>query len=250
MRKIIFYPFLAFFCLGTTGCLNPTVEKTTSSGSSSTLPSTGGGGSGGGSSPDYTPPEEDTTPSQPLEKLAVERVGALAGRLYVVQIFREAFISPNVTVSSYLTKANSLIDGVLKMPTIFGHPCDTNNTYVGKDCGGDDTGGTQMALMVEPSTVRQLNKSKFCQDILNETYGIYSVAENIGERPAGVLAEVSPEGITKAYSLFFRQQSISSAELSAYVTLNNDLKNRSATLLNRWRVVLLMICESPEWEYL
>ncbi|KYG61416.1 hypothetical protein AZI86_17025 [Bdellovibrio bacteriovorus] len=162
----------------------------------------------------------------------------------------------------------------------------TLSTTAAQDCGGASGDAVSNAISdfaAQSSTVRHLNTAKVCEMILggetvrvtrigstntddiNFERSIYAAAKNISGSTVYLspkitsnvisgyeLAELDENAITALYGLFNRSREISAAELEIYSDFNERLKITSppTTNVNRWRSVLLMMCESPEWTLL
>jgi hypothetical protein len=235
--------FLGIFVAVSTGCLptsmqNPKSTPVDQSSTGNTAPAGGGGAS-------------DT---QASTKVSLTQVGALADRNYIQNVFTDIFDSASYPSNGLHDQPGitGMYNSTLKQPNVFGHACDVDSSSSAMDCGGDRLTATKSPLMVASTTVRQLNVFAMCDHALNNSNGILSAAEKIGELTAGHVNEISQTNLPKMFSLFYRGREMNSAELQAYWGFNLTLKGppNSFTVNQRWQSVLLMMCESPDWQIL
>lgn len=216
--------------------------------------------------PQPTPPPEGPEPPHELpvltQKLALEKKGTLAGKAYVAKVLADAFNTSTVAYQFTSTAANGVVynryetDAIDKYirfnPSIFGGSCNPWSSYTSRDCGGSVVDGALTSLQVEGSVLRQLNKSKTCETLLDvgADKGLKSVAEKVGGLSAGNFVEINDSILTNLHALFFRTRAITPEELEIYRNTNLTIKNDTSplSLTARWRAIVLLMCEDPNWE--
>lgn len=199
---------------------------------------TGGtGGTGGGS--DFGGSGDG------FEKVDVSQAGQMGNRNYILSVFKEIYAS-----TTFPNNAVTIATNVLAKPGVFGLACETISSGGDVDCGGDVGAGTTGVILPQANSMRQLQVLKLCEDVLVDPKAVNAAAEKIGEINGTVLNEISAANIPKIFGLFYRQRDIASVEMNAFVQFNQSLKSAPAnmTLVNRWKSLLVMICESPEWQ--
>jgi hypothetical protein len=222
-------------CLPTSMKLNSSGATSSSSTDSSTAP-TGGGAA-------------DTPASA---KVVLVQRGNMGDRKYIEGVFTEIFDSASYPTTGLHDRpgVEGAFNTTLKQPNVFGRACDVDSSSSAQDCAGDRLTATTAPPMAESSTVRQLNVFTICDIAINQANGPKAAAEKIGELTGGNLNEISSTNLPKIFTLFYRARDMSSDELNSYMTFNSTLKSRNLTVTERWQSILLMVCESPDWQIL
>ncbi|MEK7357371.1 MAG: hypothetical protein AAB250_13045, partial [Bdellovibrionota bacterium] len=187
----------------------------------------------------FTAPTPD--PNEPVSESVSEPVkatyaGRLMGRAYVAAILRDAFKSSSFDPSSE-------VDRVMTAPSKYGQACNVYSTYSGKDCNEAVISNSAVPSMPESTVVRQLDKVVVCEELLHSTGAVEAVLSKVGT--ASVNA-VSRDKISQVFGLFFRSRNSTSSELDTLESFAGKLTGASNT--DKWRAIIQVICEMPEWE--
>ncbi len=256
-QVLSFQKLVLIFCLltqascGLTG-LDGLLKSNANSGGSQTEPSKQ-------PPPSYGHPELPA----PSSKLALEKSGNLAGKTFVTSVLIGVFRSSTYyAVSSGQNRLDTAVEKWVGFHSeLFGTGCNPWSSYTFADCGSlgmDSAGAANTPYALASSALRQLNKSRACEDVLDiyqfpTHMSVFAAAEKIGGLAnATTLNELNDTIITKMHALFFRSRAIKPEELTIYRNFNTQMKNDSPVvpLVDRYRALLLVMCEDPEWEVL
>ena len=188
---------------------------------------------GSGSNPDvnHPAPQSATLPTQRVQ---------VGNKIYVAQLMREIFTS----TTNPVPRLEDLIDAwIFNRGGQYGFGCDPYGTHSGRDCGGEVTNST-LPLQADDSTVRESFRLQFCQNVLGTDQGVHAVLEKIN------LRSVVPtsESVKQAYDLFYRSDEASEHTISILLDLDRSLALQKEPEIERWRALILALCESPDWQ--
>ena len=197
------------------------------------LASTGGLPMGDNSNLDINhPPAEKALP--PTHELQ------LVSREYVVQILKENFVStefPRADISTLIyTWAGH-------KAAQFGSACSMYDSASYRDCSGDS--GSTLPLRTSANVLRESYRMQICENILAYTEAVKTALMRVG-----LSDTVAPkvEDLSKIYSLFYRTGEIDELTLRSMYALDAELVTAKESILNRWRMQLMLVCESPGWQ--
>jgi hypothetical protein len=198
-----------------------------------------GGGSSSGSNGNgelgTSPPIVDI-PS--IKKLDTSINCVYFDREALTTVLSDAFTNSSFPISVSAILKTAITDNSMT----FGLAC---NPY-GSGCAG----AYDAALSVDSSTVKQLTKTKVCEDLVAASNSLKAVMINASLSSDGSCPAVTEAGIENVAKLFFRNRDLSPTEISAYSAMNKSLISKGRALDDRWNLIILMLCESPDWEIL
>ncbi len=128
-------------------------------------------------------------------------------------------------------------------PAQFGGACNVYDTYGQSDCGGD-VSNANLSVHNDPGTLREVYRLKLCAQVLNSDDFVNSALDKIGKRGQ----KPDAQSIGLLYSLFYREQDPSPSIIAALTELDNTLAANSENSIDRWRALLLSVCESVGWQ--
>lgn len=192
-------------------------------------------GSQQGSSVDLNHPNE-LKADPPKQKVLV------GNKEYVAQLMREIFTSTTKPVPGL----EDLIQAwIYTKGAQYGYGCDPYSTWSGRDCGGPIT-NSAVAYYTEDNTVRESFRIQFCENILGMDQGVEAVLEKINR--SSQTPEVS--SVAQVYELFYRTGEVDESVLGTLIDLDRSLAKQNESVTNRWRAVILQVCESSGWQQL
>lgn len=137
----------------------------------------------------------------------------------------------------------------------WGGGCNVYDTHSTRACGPSfyapnfpGQGTPELARQsgqVPASVIRESYRIQTCEGLIGTEAGLNSALEKI-ERGAVPTAE----SIAQIYNLFYRGDDIPQSVLQVLLDMDRSLALRAATEVERWRMQLLVICESPGWQVL
>lgn len=182
---------------------------------------------------DLTHPPEKTVP------LPSQRV-QVVNRTYVATLIREVFTSATTPVPN--------LEGLINQWVFFkggqyGQGCDPYSSYSGYDCGGSIV-NSNLPYQSEDNTVRQSFNVQICENILGMDQAVNAVLQKITNPSAAPTAAT----VGQIYEMFYRGDDASSDVINSLLTMDYSLAQNGETPTNRWRAVILQVCESPGWQ--
>ena len=187
-------------------------------------------GSQGGTDLTHPGAEAAVPPSQKL---------LVYNRTYVASLLREIFTSPN-PVPNLEPLLNQWI---INRGGQFGQGCDPYSSYSSRDCGSSVT-NANLAFQTEDNTLRESYRVQFCENILGMDQAVNAVLEKIANR------SVAPTSLAvkQIYGFFYRGDEASDAIVASLMALDTTLAQKNESVMDRWRGVILQVCESSGWQ--
>lgn len=189
-----------------------------------------------------TPEPADHPPTEPL--VDTTQKTWVVNRTYVAELFRDIFDSHE---TRRIVGLEAMIDElVMDRGAQLGGACNPYDTYSGTDCGGAITNATGATLQ-EGSTLRETYRVQLCENVIGIDDAVKNAVESTGYNTS---VPPVPEAIQHVYALFYRTKDLTRYEKSLIEYLDQGLAAQGEPALERWRGMLLYICESPDWQLL
>ncbi|WP_413584681.1 hypothetical protein [Bdellovibrio sp. HCB274] len=166
----------------------------------------------------------------------------LVNRVYMTNLFNDVFLTSASTAGEKTTLTNITNQWFTNKTSAFGYPCDIKT-------GVNDCNGTILAPMnTGTNTLRAAFKSQACQSVLsNDTFvnNFVSHVSVVGSAPTATSIEL-------AFSMFYRGDDANPGLIQGLAASDRMMyeKNPSISGRDRWRYLILAICESSGWEQL
>lgn len=175
-------------------------------------------------------------PEPPKQKILV------ANRVFVAALMRDIFKRSNE--DDWLE--GQINKWILYRPAQFGGACNTYSSQSQKDCNGD-VANVNMAANVDDNTIRESYRLQFCRTTLGFDEFVDSALSRVS-----IARNHTPDAdkILQVYSLFYQDTEAEPLVVESLVALDESLKAANEPLLERWRALLLTLCESPNWQLL
>jgi hypothetical protein len=190
--------------------------------------------------------EADGTSNHPVaeqEKELPSRKQLVVPRTYVASLFREVFTSTKYP----LTNLETLIDKwIMYKGAQYGGACNYYTSYSSRDCSGSGA-NVNNASYTEDNTVRESFRIQMCENVLGQNASVSGALEKVGLTVDSV---VNTTNVSAVYSLFYRSAPAEALVVSSLIDMNKSLAEKNETALNKWRALLLTVCESPGWQLL
>jgi hypothetical protein len=190
------------------------------------------------------PPDPNHLPQESL-KPPTKQI-RIVNRHYLAALFRDIFTAADGTKAPALESL--LFNWVERRGAQWGGACDTNGSQTLFDCN-DDASTASLPVHNDPNAIRESFKIQMCEELLGTTIGLKIVLEKAG-LDINALPEPNFENLKPAYEVFYRTDEAPAYFLQTLSQLNTDLKLKNETSQNIWRGIMLVICESPEWQLL
>lgn len=183
------------------------------------------------------PEEKTATPSY--------QTALILNKNQAADLLKSIFLKPGVNFGEF----DSLIhQWILYKTGEFGGACNVYDSYGATDCGGG-LSNVNLPYYASGNPLRESNRLQFCQRILVYDVAIENALFNVGLQKTD---ELTKNNISLVYELFYRGEDFQSADsqkvLSALDELNQSLKLEGENSTERWRAVLLTVCESAGWQ--
>jgi hypothetical protein len=166
----------------------------------------------------------------------------LGNRIYVSTLLREVFASAVTPVPGLEGLLNKW---VINRGAQFGGGCDPYSSYSGHDCGGASS-NANLAYRIDANTVRESFVVQACENILGYDAAVAAVLEKVSNRAS----VPNSDAVKQIYQLFYRGDAPSAIVINSILDYDKSNAVGGETTTNRWRGVILQICESPGWQML
>lgn len=174
----------------------------------------------------------------------------LANRYQIQSLLMDTFKDPSIadTAGNNRVLSKLLISTVVARAGTFGLPCDSGNPMLDVSSGGD-CDGTIVAPMNQPATtLRAAYKIQACEQILSNDIFVNNLMKKIG----GTSPAVDATNINTLLGYFYRGDDpeagmITGMQMADQMALQT---NASIKLIDRWRLLMMVACESTGWEAL
>lgn len=171
----------------------------------------------------------------PTQKILV------ANKTYVAALMRDIFSR----TANDTDLENLIHQWVVSRPAQFGGSCNIYDSYSQRDCGGD-VSNVNLPQQTDHNTVRESFQIQFCENILGTDDYVNAVISKIEKTATAPDAS----GIAQIYALFYRGQDADQATIDTLIDLDHSLAQKQEPIIDRWRAVILQVCESPGWQLL
>lgn len=170
----------------------------------------------------------------------------LVNRRYVTELFRDIFTASNGETATNLE--GYLFAWATKRGAQLGGGCDVVGSTTGIDCNNDISNANQPSH-ADPNTIRESFKIQLCEELLGQDVGLKIVLNKLGVTDT-TNNSFTTEKFKLAYELFYRTDEMPSYYSETLKGFAFDLQQNQETTANIWRGILLLICETPEWQKL
>ena len=166
----------------------------------------------------------------------------LANRVYITALLTENFTDSTLSGADQNNLTNMVNQWVYNKTSAYGYPCDV------KVDGGSCDGTVVAPMNSGTNTLRAAFKSQACQSILSQDIYLKAFLNKIGSEPSAP----SESAMTKAYEMFYRGDDIDYDLVRGLISTDRLVysRNPGMSVLDRWRYLVLALCESPGWEQL
>ncbi|MBN8538721.1 MAG: hypothetical protein J0M15_16865 [Deltaproteobacteria bacterium] len=170
----------------------------------------------------------------------------IGNRRYMISIFTDIFTAENGTKAPQLDSLT--FNWAEKRGAQLGGGCDVNDSLSLIDCG-NDSNGANLPIHGDPNAVRESFKIQLCEELLGTTDGL-KIALEKANLDINTLPDATSLNIRPIYELFYRTNEVPPYFTQTLLQLQTDLKAKNETAKDIWRGLLLVTCESPEWQLL
>lgn len=164
----------------------------------------------------------------------------LANRFYMKNLLLDNFTSNDLSADQKKALETITNQWIFNKTGAYGYPCDPR-----VDSGSCD--GTIVSTMnVGTNTLRSAFKSQACQTIVSSDLYLKAFVSKTGSSSAAP----SEASLAMAYELFYRGDDVDPALVAGLLNSDRVIYRRNPTMtpLDRWRYIVLAICESAGWE--
>jgi hypothetical protein len=189
--------------------------------------------------------EQMTEVDHPVEKEVAPPAQAvqLGHKHYVSAMLREVFAGPQSS-AGYLGALDAHIRyWIDNKGSQFGAAC---NQYDSNGVGFCDNAVSNVngPLRLDDNLVRESFRIRACEEILHNDEAVAAALSKIqrtSETP-------ELESLEQAAGLFYRGEPPPSGFVETLLELDRDLAKAKESVGERWRMMFIMICESPDWQ--
>ncbi len=166
----------------------------------------------------------------------------LVNRVYMTGLFNDIFLTSASTAAEKTALQNITNQWFTNKTSAFGYPCDIKT-------GVNDCNGTILAPMnTGTNTLRAAFKSQACQSVLSQDVFV----NNFTSKVSVVGSAPTATSIELAFGMFYRGDDADPGLVQGLVASDRMMyeKNPQISGKDRWRYLILAICESSGWEQL
>ncbi len=190
----------------------------------------------------------------PLE--SIEEVSfktQLMDRHQVYSHMRAILLSPGMS-ADLIAYIDWVLDGeILARPNDFGGSCDLANPlytehppadcrYTASNAAGEATKG--------PSVSREASRIQACRRTIGHDETVQHFRAKI-QNQVGVTGVVpSKQSVIAIHQLFYLGQTLDSETPDKILALYDEMGSKGESVNDRWRMIFLVFCELPDWQYL
>ncbi|MBN8536283.1 MAG: hypothetical protein J0M15_04485 [Deltaproteobacteria bacterium] len=184
-------------------------------------------------------------PAPNLEKTATGIT--LIDRVGVTSVLENVFLSGLSSEADRNTFFDLINAEIRPQQHAFGRPCDIVAQGTFADCFYNLT-NLEMGMWKSTSTVRESSRIQLCRRLVATDSLLNSAVNQVKGQ------DLTPNvtSLQKTVQLFYpawEAESITNV-VQALVTIDNKMAVNSETMLDRWRLVFLSVCETAYWEIL
>ncbi|MGZ3722544.1 MAG: hypothetical protein ACXVA9_06420 [Bdellovibrionales bacterium] len=169
----------------------------------------------------------------------------LGHKKFIASIMRDTFTN-SASTAEYL----GAVDGYTtywadRQGTQLGLACNPYESQTGQDCGGSIS-NSNSAISSVSTTIREAIRIHLCDEILGYENAVTAALAN-----AHVTAATPDENSIRAVTgLFYRGELPSQEFISTFVEMDQHLSAEGLGNTDRWRMILVELCETTEWQRL
>jgi len=177
--------------------------------------------------------------------LSAQYNSPLGHKKFISSLMRDVF-SNSSSEANYLTALNANIQYWSdNQGAQLGLACNPYESTTGQDCGGN-IGNSNLPISSVSTTIREAIRIHLCDEILGYDNAVTAALAN-----ASVSAAVPDEDSIRALTgLFYRGELPSQEFISTFVEMDQHLSAEGLGTTDRWRMILVELCETTEWQRL
>ena len=165
----------------------------------------------------------------------------LANRDYITNLMNDIFSDAN---GSPINELEGILDRwVLVRSGQFGLGCDTTSSYTGRDCPSQ-VDSSNLPVYSDDNTVRESYIVQLCQSVL----AVDSAVNIVKQKVSAGTTYPNRDAVIKIYNLFYRSEDPNENIINTLLDFDRALAENHEDQINRWRGVILQVCESPSWQ--
>ncbi len=164
-----------------------------------------------------------------------------ANRDYVAALMRDVFTADDDSTPAEFE--NHLERWIVFRGNQFGLGCDVYSSYTGQDCFWQ-VEASNLPVQMDDNPIRQSYIVQFCQSVLATDTAVQIVKKKIS--PEGNYP--NRESIIKIFNLFYRANNPNENVINSLLDFDRALAENNEDQTNRWRGMILQVCESPGWQ--
>ncbi len=169
----------------------------------------------------------------------------MGDRYYLESVFRDVF-APSGTDVNIVNYVNTvLIQEFSTTQNMLGRGCDVNEDGSLFYCY-DSIANLEIAMGAGTSSIREAARLQVCRRIISNSTVVASVVNEIRSNQSTPNAN----SIAKLVELFFPAGNAPESINSELLGLDAEMAAGGETVENRWKILLLSVCESPAWQVL
>ncbi len=192
---------------------------------------------------------EQLSPNHPPIEVKVSSVTRdrmlLGDGFFVMSVFRDVFLdeTSNNDIINFVEYV--LREEILSAQTEFGRACSVFNDGAAQNCNYNIF-NQSIAMKSSSSSLREAARLQTCQRLVNNDYvlgGLINKVKGSSEVP-------NSTSIAKIVQLFFPALESKDEYVQPLLKLEASMAKGSEAVIDRWRIMVLSVCEEPGWQLL
>lgn len=176
----------------------------------------------------------------------------LMSRHQVYSHLRAILLSPGLDAGTQAEVDWVLDQEILANMSTFGGPCEMANPlytdFPTSDCRSSPANAS-VAQYIESSISREASRLQACRRSIGIDAVVTAFRNRIQTEVGATNVEPSTESVRAIHQLFFLGQSMDQTALNQTLSLYDEMGKQGESLNDRWRMLFLVFCELPDWQY-
>lgn len=165
----------------------------------------------------------------------------VVNRDYIIDLMNDIFSDDN---NVPLAELETILDRwVFTRGSQYGLGCDNYASSSGKDCLLKPA-DSSLPVYIDHNTVRESYQIQLCENILS----INSAVTLVKQKVSAGADYPSRAAIISLYNLFYRSNDPNENTINTLLDFDRTLAQNREPQMERWRGVILQVCESPGWQ--
>lgn len=167
----------------------------------------------------------------------------LGDSFYVLSVFRDVFLTNQSSAAVRNFVETVLTEEILSNQTEFGRACSFFHDGFLHKCN-NDINNQALAMKSTNSTLREAARIQTCQRLVNNDSVLFDLINRVRKSTT----TPNRESVEEIVHLFFPAIESSAHLIDPLLALDMRMAQESERTIDRWRMIVLLVCEEPGWQ--